>query len=207
MHHGAHAFGCAGEDDVARLQFKQARQVGNAFRNIPQHLRDVAGLLALTVHIQPDRALVQRAHDAARVDRANRGGLIEGLADFPGAALLFHFALQVTAGHVQAQRVAPHAIVGFVDRNVATALAQHHDQFHFVVQVRGLGRVRHLAGLAVGHRAHGVGGLAEEERVFTAGETHFLGVFGVVAAHAVDAAHREQRGAAGNGDRDGRLGR
>ncbi|KAG1438033.1 hypothetical protein G6F57_020013 [Rhizopus arrhizus] len=90
---------------------------------------------------------------------------------------------------------------------IFAALAQHHDQFHLVVQVGGLGRIGHLAGFAVGHAQHGISRLAEEERVFAAGATHFLGVLGVIAANAIHAADREQGGAAGNGNRDGRLGR
>ena len=39
---------------------------------------------------------------------------------------------------------------------------------------------------------HGVGGLAEEKRIFTAGEPHFLGVLGIIAAHAIDAAYRKR---------------
>ena len=144
---------------------------------------------------------VQRAHGAARMDGAQRRGLVEGLAHFPGAALLLHFALQVAAGHVQAQRIAPDAVVGLLDRNIAAALAQHHDQLH----PRSAGwtswagkascRFRRRPRSARRQRA------CRRRTVFAAGEAHFLGVLGVVAADAIDTAHRKARAAADDGNR------
>ena len=73
--------------------------------------------------------------------------------------------------------------------DVPAAGANGHHQLDFVVQVLGLRRVGHGAGGAVGHVDDGVCRFHEEERRLAAGEAHLLGVFGVVAADTVDAAH------------------
>ena len=74
-----------------------------------------------------------------------------------------------------------------------------------MVQVGGERGVGHLAGLARVHGQHGVGGLHEEERRLAAGEAHFLGVLGIVAAHAQDAPDRENRRLALHGHGGGSM--
>ena len=74
------------------------------------------------------------------------------------------------------------------------------DELDLVMQVRGQARVVDQAGLAFGHRHHGVGRFHEEERRLAAGEAHLPGVLLVVAADAVDAVHRKAFGAATDGE-------
>ncbi len=108
-----------------------------------------------------------------------------------GAALLLHFGLQVAARHVQAHGVAVHMGLGVGGLDVAPAAADGHHELDLVVQVLRERRVVEGAGLALGHDDDVVGGLQEEERRLATGEAHLLGVLGVVAADAIDAAHRE----------------
>src|SRR5690606_18284292 len=179
-------------------------QIRDAFGDVPDHLRDVAGLFALAVDVQPYGAAFEQPGGAARMHGAYGRGLVKRLADFPGTALLLGFALQVAARHVQAKRITPDAFAGLFNGQVFAALAQHQDQLHFVMQVGGLGRVRDGAGLADGHGHQRIGRLGKEERVFAAREAHFFGVLGVVAPDTVHAPHGQQRVTSSHGQRHGR---
>src|SRR4029079_17959455 len=79
--------------------------------------------------------------------------------------------------------------------------ADGHHQLDLVVQVAREAGIGHGAGLAGVHHHGGVGGLDEEEGRLAAGEAHLLGVFLVVAAHAVDAVDGEALGLADDGNR------
>ena len=134
---------------------------------------------------------VRRPLRRDRMDRPDRRRLLEGLADAPGTALLLHVVLQVAAGHVQADAIAPDVLGRVGRRDVAPAAADGHDQFDLMVQVLGQARVGHLAGLAIGHRQRAIGRLEEEERRFAASVAHLHRVFDIVAPDAVDAVYRE----------------
>src|SRR5438045_7852021 len=75
---GADARGRAGEDQIAGLERKQAGQELDLMRDVPDHLRQVARLLAYTVHLEPDRAF-GRALDMLRRDQGRaRCRVLEG---------------------------------------------------------------------------------------------------------------------------------
>ncbi|MNT07977.1 hypothetical protein D3C72_1427010 [compost metagenome] len=145
---------------------------------------------------------------AGAVDRGDRRRGIEGLADFPGAAHLAHLHLQVAAGHVEADGIAPDVFECLFDRDIRTSLADHGHQLGLVVVVLRLRRIRQVQRGTCLHRDDRVRRLAEEERRLAVGiEAHLARMGGVVAAHAIDAAHGELVVAAGNGDGNGGGGR
>jgi hypothetical protein len=109
--------------------------------------------------------------------------------------------LQVAAGEVDADAVAPDQVVGRRGLQVVAAALERHHQFHFVMQVLGQRRVRQRRAVA----RQRVGRLGEEERRLALVLAHFLDVLQVIASDAPDPAHGKQLVAAGNRER--RLGR
>jgi hypothetical protein len=84
--------------------------------------------------------------------------------------------------------------VGFLD--IDATFAQSDDQFHFMVQIRALRRIGHVAVA----QQQSVGGLHEEKRWLPIRiAAHFSRVLGVIAADAKDAADREDT-TSGDGD-------
>ena len=89
-------------------------------------------------------------------------------------------------------------------RDIAPAAANGDDQLHFMMQRFCDGRVRHIR--SIDH--HGIGRLGEIEGRFAGWvAAHFNRVFGVVAAHAENPAHREKRITALDRQRGDRRGR
>ena len=127
--------------------------------------------------------------------------LIEQRRRFPGAsgdlnALLLDVSIackaiarQVAFGEL---RAGAETVGGAV--NVQGEVQKHLDVVSNELFIRQAEWDGHLAGLARVHGQHGVGGLHEEERWLAAGEAHFLGMLGIVAAHAVDAVHGKALG-------------
>src|SRR5690606_14210659 len=134
--------------------------------------------------------------------RPDGAGQIEGFADFPGPALLLGLTLQITTGHIQAERIAENHLRRRLYRHVLASFADSNDQFHFVVQVGCFGWIRHLTCLTVGDGQQRIGRLAEKERIFTAGKAHFLGVFSIIASYTVNTAHWKARVATSNSKRN-----
>src|SRR5450830_51635 len=203
---GADAFGRARENQVARLQRKQRRQVGDGLADRPDHVAHVAFLLRYAVDLQADGGLADVGNVGGPVQLAYGGREVEGLADFPWAAGVLHLALQVAARHVEADRITEDVAGRVVDGDVRAALADGDHQLALEVEVGRRGRERQLGRGARRHRHDGVGvaRFAEEERRFTIRvRAHFTGMAGVVAADAVDAAH----GKAGVDAGDGQAGR
>src|SRR3546814_4557832 len=66
--------------------------------------------------------------------------MLEGLADFPGAASLLGLALQVAARHVERHAVAPDVVERLFQRDVLATLAEGDRQLDLVVHVVRLGR-------------------------------------------------------------------
>ncbi len=132
------------------------------------------------------------------VERADRGGMLESLADLPGAAKLLRLALKVAPRHVEADAVTPDMIERPVERNVGAAGFQRDNQFDFVMHIRAF--------LRIGERTRGIevaGILLEEEGGLAIGVmAHLDRMGGVIAADAIDPAHRKDAAA---GDRDRRL--
>src|SRR5690606_30001022 len=104
-------------------QLEQAGEVDDHLRDFPDHLAEIPLLANLAVHLQPDSA-GRRVADLAGGNQLGAGrGLLEGLADLPGAAGLLRLALQVAPRHVERNAVAPDAIERLVERDVLAALA------------------------------------------------------------------------------------
>jgi hypothetical protein len=117
--------------------------------------------------------------------------MVEGFADAPRAALLFHLVLQVAACHVQAHGITVNVLGRVGGWDIPAAQADGHHQFDFVVQVVGEAGVRHGAGLAGFDHDQTVSRLEEKEGRFATGEPHFFGVFLIVTANAVNAVNWE----------------
>ena len=163
------------------------------------HVRDVALLAHLAVHLERERALRRVA--AARDGHDGGGGRrgVEALRGVPRHALRLRLRLEVAAREVEAHAVAEHVRQRLRLRDVGAAGLQRDHELHFVVQV---GRARWIADVAT-RRDDRVGRLQEERRRrFVDARAHLLRVFGEVAADAVDAVHGEATAAI---DGDGSL--
>src|SRR5690606_40042214 len=100
-HNRADAFRWTRDDQASCLQLEQARQVGDRFSDMPDHLGNIALLTRLAVHFQRNGRVVDVSDALSRVDRPHGCAVIEGLTDFPGTALFLGLALEVATGHVQ----------------------------------------------------------------------------------------------------------
>ncbi|EEF93376.1 Tat pathway signal sequence domain protein, partial [Catenibacterium mitsuokai DSM 15897] len=175
----------AHEDQVAGAQRVQLRELVQDVGDVPDQVVERALLAQFSVDFQAELARAQRADVGGRHDRADRRGVVEGLAGVPGQALGLGLGLQVAAGQVEADGVAVDQRLRILRRERAGrgVAAQRHHQFDLVVQVAGAGRVGH--GLAGVER---IGGLEEERRTAAIGgrgrrgRAHFAGVVGEVAA-------------------------
>src|SRR5690606_41199316 len=103
--HCTHAFRGTGKDQITGLELKKPREEGDGFGNAPDHLRNVARLAPLAVHVERDGCGDKRGAVMRAVDRAHRGRAVERLADFPWPALLIGLSLQVASGHVVPYRL------------------------------------------------------------------------------------------------------
>src|SRR5215467_15361055 len=99
---GANTRWGAGENEIAGPKLEQSGQEGDLVRDVPDHLGQVAGLLAHAIDVEPDRAPGWVFHMLRRNECGARGGVLEGLSHFPRTLELFGFGLQVAACHVDA---------------------------------------------------------------------------------------------------------
>ena len=76
-HHGTNAGRRAGEDQIARLEPVVVRQVSDGIGHTPDHLRQIALLTQLPVHVQRNLARSVMAVTCNRVDGGDRRRLIE----------------------------------------------------------------------------------------------------------------------------------
>src|ERR1700733_10292268 len=104
--HGADIFRRAGIDDVAGLQLESFREFCDLLGDAPDHLVEVGGLADVAVDRERNCALGEVAGLARGMDRADHGGMVEALADFPRLLLGRHAVLQITPRHVEAERIA-----------------------------------------------------------------------------------------------------
>ena len=144
-------------------------------------------MLDRAIHLQFDAACIQMPNGRCRLQRPNRAGPLKGFADLPRTALLFRFALQIAARHVEADGIAPDMLQRIAQGDVGAATFQRHhklDLVMHVVAVRGIGKL--AGGIEV------VGVLLKEERRFAIRVMPHLNRMGrIVAADAIDAAHRK----------------
>src|SRR5262245_53726703 len=109
---GADAGRRAGHDEVAGFQRVVLREEGDLLGHAPDHLVDIGVLANGAVDLQPELALRRVPDFRGGSDGADRGSLIEVLAEGPGPALVLADLLKIAPGHVQAYRVAPDVPVG-----------------------------------------------------------------------------------------------
>ncbi len=133
----------AGHDDVAGRELDDLGQFPDRLRHVPDHLIEVAVLLHDAVDLEHDAALGRMTDLRSRHQRTARRRSVERLADFPRP---LHFArrdLQVAAGQIDADAVAPDAVIGLLGLDVQSAGFQRDHQLDFVMHVLGQRRVGH----------------------------------------------------------------
>ena len=154
----------------------------------PDELAQIARLPDRAVHPQFDRA-ARGVEPSGWHQGADRGGGVETLAHVPWPAGFLGFALQIAPGHVEPGGVAPYVSERPGSFDIAAARANCRDEFHFMMQISGLDRVRHVR-IA---DQKSIGGLHEEKRRLAIGVVaHLPCMLRIVAAHAKDAPDGEQ---------------
>src|SRR5262245_9914022 len=104
--HRTDACGRTGIDEVPGFQLEETGEIGDHLRHFPDQLVQIALLLHLAIHLQPDGALGRMTDLRSRYDLRARRRRFESLADFPGAAGLLRLALQIAARHIEPDRIA-----------------------------------------------------------------------------------------------------
>ena len=174
----------------------------NAFRDVPDQFGGLAALTVLAIDLQVNLGIFDVASIGGSGDRADRCGVVKAFADIPRATEFFGFVLQVAARHVKADGVTVDVLHGVGRLDVFAAGANRHHQLDLMVEILRQAGVRHVAGLAVFNHDQGIGGFEEKERWLAARETHFLGVFFVVATYAVNAVDGKALCQSDDGDRN-----
>jgi len=187
---------CAGEDQVARLQSVEAREVGDLLGDRPDELPQVGVLARLAVDCEPDPAGSRMADRGGGMDRRDRGPRRRTPCPAP------------TAGRGRAPRVAGRA---------GSCRGRPRSRRHARAPPRGgcssppcrspppaRSRRRSSGRERIGQRAAGgndcVRRLVEEERRLAVRiEPHLADVVGIVPPGAIDAPHRKAGVGAGDG--------
>src|SRR5690554_5735711 len=100
---------CASQNDITGLQGKHTADFCNQLEGGKYHLRGVAALAQLTVHLQRYFDGLFPRH-ATGINKAGyRAGAIKCFSALPRVAFLFQFVLYVTQGKVERQAKARHA--------------------------------------------------------------------------------------------------
>src|SRR5438128_1048865 len=188
--HWADAGGRTGENEIAGLEDIEPREIRDLFRNRPHQLPEIGVLTNLIVDLEPDASGLGMAHFAYWMNGADRCRCIECLAGLPRPASIARRELQITARHVETDRVAVYMVQRGGLRDVRARLADRHDELHFVSEVLARHRITERA--SVWHDR--IGRLVEKERRLAVGvEAHLADMVGIVAAHAINAPYGEKR--------------
>ena len=196
----------AGIDQVAGFQTEVLRQVGHGLGHRPDELADVAALLVapLTCSQMPARAMSGSAA-AGAAGRSARSGRRPCPAPRGGRPRASSSAGR--GASCPGPRHSPRHGPARFPRRCSHRPCQWRRPARFHSAGWRSGRVGQRQRLALGHRHHGIGRLAEEEGRFAVRvEAHLAGMGGVVAAHAIDAAHGIAVGAAVTGTATGAAG-
>src|SRR6266508_5655733 len=118
---GGDARGRSGHDDVAGRKLDHLGQLGDDFRDVPDHLIEIAVLAHLAVHLEHDAALARMPDLGGGLERPARRRMVEGLADLPRPLDVARGDLQVAPREVDADAVAVDAVERLRGRNVAAA--------------------------------------------------------------------------------------
>ena len=141
LYNRAYAFRRTSEDEVARSQGDVARKVGNGVGHRPDHVAQITFLPDYAIDLKSERTLRRVPDFAGWRQCGNGGALVKGLAHFPGVSLRLKTRLNITAGQIKPQTIAPDMIkcVRRIHSGATLANGDHH--FHFVMQILGARRI------------------------------------------------------------------
>ena len=126
------------------------------------------------------------------MQRPDRRGEIETLADLPGLFLVAHRPLQITPGHVQTDGIGVDMVQRRGHRDISTTPIERRDQFNLVVVIAGQGRIRVIRNRAGRDILNRISGLLKKEGRLTRGiGAHLARMRGVITTDAVNTAHRK----------------
>src|SRR5579872_3059776 len=168
----------AGIDEIAGRECYLLRQLCDDFRNIPDHLADIAALALRPVDGKRDRTMFEMLGVLLRDRPAWRRG-IEALADLPWQPHVAGVELTVAAGEIDADGIAPDQAIGFLNGDVPPALAKRDDQLDLELEIRCERRIRNARAIEHDRIARL---LEEERRISLVGLLHLLDVIEIVAA-------------------------
>src|SRR5215472_5434732 len=132
---GRNARGGAGHDDVAGGERHHLGQLLDHLRDLPDHLRQIAVLAKLAIAFESDAARGRMADLCCRRERAAWRRRIERFADFPWPFDVARSDLQVAAGKVDADAVAPDQLVSVGGPEEAASVLEGHQEFNLVMQI------------------------------------------------------------------------
>ncbi len=137
----AHAGRRAGGDEVAGQQGHVVAEIGDEVGHAENHVARVAGLHALTVHVEPE-VDVLRVGDLVAADqpRADRAEGVAAFAQIPLAAL---FELIGALGHVVDQAIPGHVFERIGLAHKARLAPDDHAEFDFPIELVRAGRAQH----------------------------------------------------------------
>ncbi len=194
----------AGEDQVAGLQFHCLAANRYNIRHRPDHLGQISLLAYFAIDGEPDPPAVRNAVVIRRDQRAAGGRMIERFRPVPWPAGLLRHILQVAAGQVDADAIAPDMAGRSIAADIHAALADGDHQLDFVMKVfcrNGVGN--HGAGI---HDR--IGRLCEEKGRVALVIAHFADMGGIISPHTKYAPDRKTLLAVPDGDgRDGGQGK
>ena len=179
---GAYAYGCAGEDEVARLEHEELAHVAHQFVNAEEHVCRVTLLHGVSVDVESEAYVLHVGKALYGYEFAQYGRTVKTLTELPRQSFAAESLLHVACSDVYAHGYGIVVSVSKARSDVLAQLADAHHQFALVVEP--LGKVGDKEGLspleqrAVGFHEYygtfGFGGLLVE----------FFEVFGIVYAHA-----------------------
>src|ERR1700683_530100 len=121
------------------------------------------------------------------MNRADRRGLVEGLAALPRPPGFTRLQLQVTASQINSDRDAEHMALRVDRGNSLTGSADCEHELDLMLEVAGC----HRKGNRTAAEYDGIGRLLKEERRLTFVASHFQNVLAIIAPHAINAPHRK----------------
>ena len=170
----------SGNDEIARLQRHVTADIGNRLRDSEDHGLRIARLFAFAIdvekHVQVLRVrYLVRGHKPG-ADRT------EGVVSLALAPLRAALLLVETFGNVVDEYVAGNVGGNFFFRNMRSAMANDHAQFHLPIRMRGVGRQYDIV-VRAGKARYG---LHKGDRLRRNGKAGFARVVGIIQADSDD---------------------
>src|SRR2546427_1180509 len=130
--YGPDAGGSSSENQVARCQSEELRELGNDFRNLPDQGRKVGTLHALAIPFQPDRSLLRMADFARGRHGRARSRVVEGFSDVPRPGHFLSLQLKITPGNIKPRCISVWGARGVFDWNVRAGFVSRCDQLELL---------------------------------------------------------------------------